>query len=360
MQRGQASECFNPHPARRPDATVDAPHLLGMVFQSLKAGCNSNRSHSRSLCFNPHPARRPDATVVGNPPDQSGGRVSILIQPEGRMQRWAYLEELPALVSILIQPEGRMQPLEMILVSILITLAGNFVSILIQPEGRMQRVLVGHLQRFHLSARVSILIQPEGRMQHRSSITNWYRPQTVSILIQPEGRMQQGLLILWNSRLRSCFNPHPARRPDATRTVMLAIVLGQVEFQSSSSPKAGCNALGAFLLFRGRVLCFNPHPARRPDATGSHRQHQHAVGGVSILIQPEGRMQRGCCRCSRNSSPCFNPHPARRPDATCCPPRCPRRGTGFNPHPARRPDATPVGQFSTCSTRTSATWSYLR
>ena len=36
------------------------------------------------------------------------------------------------------------------------------------------------------------------------------------------------------------FNPHPARRPDATRDRSVAEVMA-AEFQSSSSQKAGCN-----------------------------------------------------------------------------------------------------------------------
>ena len=61
---------------------------------------------------------------------------------------------------------------------------------------------------------------------------------------------------------------------------------------------------------------------------------------VSILIQPEGRMQPLRRSDLPTSSTCFNPHPTRRPDATVgcrrCVPRCPC----FNPHPTRRPDAT--------------------
>ena len=140
----------------------------------------------------------------------------------------------------------------------------------------------------------------------------------VSILIRPEGRMQpvpDALRLI----SRVCrFNPHPARRPDATAS-------------------RGPPPLAA-------PYCFNPHPARRPDATAisnTLRAHQpepwfqsssgqkagcnfglkvklHViVVTVSILIRPEGRMQRH----HRGFAPRqtgFNPHPARRPDATCC------------------------------------------
>ena len=61
-------------------------------------------------------------------------------------------------------------------------------------------------------------------------------------------------------------------------------------FQSSSSPKAGCN---------------------------SDRRNPIVIRVlVSILIQPEGRMQRRPRRTRRRRRTRFNPHPARGPDAT--------------------------------------------
>ena len=77
-------------------------------------------------------------------------------------RRWAithYIYNDTVGVSILIQPEGRMQPTEPY------ELDDNegYVSILIQPEGRMQQEKWRKGQAgYH---RVSILIQPEGRMQ---------------------------------------------------------------------------------------------------------------------------------------------------------------------------------------------------
>ena len=63
---------------------------------------------------------------------------------------------------------------------------------------------------------VSILIQPEGRMQRVLCAGRIQGNRRVSILIQPEGRMQPNV-----------FDFHQASRPP---------------FQSSSSPRAGCNA----------------------------------------------------------------------------------------------------------------------
>ena len=62
------------------------------------------------------------------------------------------------------------------------------VSILIQPEGRMQRGNDG--LKFQPALAVSILIQPEGRMQQQRNQQMAEQQEQVSILIQPEGRMQ--------------------------------------------------------------------------------------------------------------------------------------------------------------------------
>ena len=67
----------------------------------------------------------------------------------------------------------------------------------------------------------------------------------------------------------SCFNPHPARRPDANTVALTGYSTGDGSF--------------------------NPHPARRPDATVERRSTSNDYFIVSILIRPEGRMQlRGC------------------------------------------------------------------
>ena len=159
----------------------------------------------------------------------------------------------------------------------------------------------------------------------------------------------------------SSFNPHPARRPDAIRRGLARSV--QLRFQSSSGQKAGCNTItrrptlrskpfqsssGLLAGCNGLVVSyapnsrmgFNPHPARRPDATvNGHRrrlgcgevsilirpsgQMQLVYGGrwhnpslVSILIRPEGRMQPLPDSNPDRDRPRFNPHPAFWPDAT--------------------------------------------
>ena len=62
----------------------------------------------------------------------------------------------------------------------------------------------------------------------------------VSILIRPEGRMQRLIMRIIRPRGK-CFNPHPARRPDATPNQLKKIL--DFGFQSSSGQKAGCNLM---------------------------------------------------------------------------------------------------------------------
>ncbi len=209
------------------------------------------------------------------------GNVSILIQPEGWMlQRIKYLNRVLKLVSILIQPEGWMLRMGVCYQSML--LAG--VSILIQPEGWMLLYLCG-------SARWTIPCfnpHPARRLDATTySVNKIILCAIVSILIQPEGWMLPYSLSVLCADVNRCFNPHPARRLDATRpssTLMAALP------------------------------CFNPHPARRLDATQWLQCHRWTQGfqsssspkagcyivcltqffprKVSILIQPEGWMLR--------------------------------------------------------------------
>ena len=186
---------------------------------------------------------------------------------------------------------------------------------------------------------VSILIQPEGRMQPGDRGRRRQPLHAVSILIQPEGRMQLPECVQLIHHISAGFNPHPARRPDATMATLRIPDNCSCWFQSSSSPKAGCNPARP-PADRCPWTGFNPHPARRPDATAGHLLAVAPAVQVSILIQPEGRMQQPSMAVSRrilsqfqsSSSPkagcnclwsvrracraCFNPHPARRPDTT--------------------------------------------
>ena len=173
----------------------------------------------------------------------------------------------------------------------------QLVSILIRPEGRMQLFRGGRNTVITVEG-VSILIRPEGRMQQRaclcvsppleyvfqsssgqkagcndrdSRFTTVRSKRGVSILIRPEGRMQLSFdeLQPLGDHYKS-FNPHPARRPDATYVAAVSDMrtVKHWPFQSSSGQKAGCNtAIQRGILTEPRL-------------------------NVSILIRPEGRMQR--------------------------------------------------------------------
>ena len=251
--------CFNPHPARRPDATS-----------------RTSNPKCSYTCFNPHPARRPDATLPGRCP-------------------------------------GRLIP-----------------HPLFQSSSGQK---AGCNWAFH-----DITLSP--------SLT--------------------------------CFNPHPARRPDATSVSCLVRMELPIMFQSSSGQKAGCNFAGGGTQQRLPANCFNPHPARRPDATSPRDRTSPAMttfqsssgqkAGCNIsdpivlrarrssMFQSSSGQKAGCncyrwCDQRRNHFGCFNPHPARRPDATqssagCDQARIQPIWLGFNPHPARRPDATVFGEAS--------------
>ena len=112
----------------------------------------------------------------------------------------------------------------------------------------------------------------------------------VSILIQPEGRMQlaHALAAERFSQFQSSSSQKAGCNLESS-----ASALGYIMFQSSSSQKAGCNWAPTRPGSDRRSGCFNPHPARRPDATFTMRTVKVANNVVSILIQPEGRMQHG-------------------------------------------------------------------
>ena len=63
-----------------------------------------------------------------------------------------------------------------------------------------------------------------------------------------------------------------------------------LSFQSSPGQKAGCNQLRPIRYGRTPTR-FNPHPARRPGATRAD-EIIHVFKTVSILTRPEGRVQR--------------------------------------------------------------------
>ena len=158
---------------------------------------------------------------------------------------------------------------------------------------------------------VSILTRPEGRVlpaapRHRSSAPFCFNPHparrpgaTASAMASPPQ----------SARFQSSPGPKAGCYPRIRRPV------GNLKlFQSSPGPKAGCYYLTSrygggndtvSILTRpeGRVL-------PRRWATPALR------APVSILTRPEGRVLRGVELRSSVAGVGFNPHPARRPGAT--------------------------------------------
>ena len=235
-----------------------------IMFQSSsgqKAGCNPANSIGTKLdsqCFNPHPARRPDATPWES---RTCANATCWFQSssgQGRMQ----LSESAR------QHEGRMQLSESARQH-----GRLYASFNPHPARRPDATSVEHSGKHH--SHLCFNPHPARRPDATASI----RPQPkgtssrVSILIRPEGRMQPRPPTRWTCGSTRCFNPHPARRPDATTMRLRATGLCTGRFQSSSGQKAGCNTIRA-RMHRPARPCFNPHPARRPDATRGSPGHR--------------------------------------------------------------------------------------
>ena len=159
------------------------------------------------------------------------------------------------------------------------------VSILIRPEGRMQLVGDGTINAAHLFQSSS---GQKAGCNHQNLLRRDHRPR-VSILIRPEGRMQPSDAYALRL-IRDGFQSSSGQKAGCNLKRFNPFSRHDWEFQSSSGQKAGCNPLSS----PGQVLrlsSFNPHPARRPDATFQDM--------LDFLVFPS-----------------FNPHPARRPDAT--------------------------------------------
>ena len=159
----------------------------------------------------------------------------------------------------------------------------------------------------------------------------------VSILIRPEGRMPPVMLFCACPGCTS-FNPHPARRPDATGKFSIArITSTRFNPHPARRPDATYSSPSPCL----PPCRFNPHPARRPDATLKVAMCAY----VPIPFQSSSGPKAGCHYADIpgvHVTIGFNPHPARRPDATNAEGEERYHEKGFNPHPARRPDATGV------------------
>ena len=171
-----------------------AVSVIGVTFQSssgLSTGCYvpSNRPLAASKCFNPHPAFRPDATVQERAVDRpqllfqsSSGlstgcysrvvmtapafpEVSILIRPFDRMLRERLRKRGPDYsVSILIRPFDRMLP------GIPLGAAGRTTSLFQSSSGLSTGCYREGEGRRAGPGDVSILIRPSDRMLRRCCV----------------------------------------------------------------------------------------------------------------------------------------------------------------------------------------------
>ena len=86
---------------------------------------------------------------------------------------------------------------------------------------------------------------------------------------------------------RCSFNPHPARRLDAIIQSVYCVVWKK--FQSSSSPKAGCNSTVRRL--KASQCLFQSSSSPKAGCNANCKVKYGTPPIVSILIQPEGWMQ---------------------------------------------------------------------
>ena len=161
------------------------------------------------------------------------------------------------------------------------------------------------------SPRVSILTRPESRVQRTRvvAIADWLEFQSSP---GPKAGCNHPRLRL--SFCTRCFNPHPARKPGATRRPAIrSMRLGR--FQSSPGPKAGCNWQAHHRIHQARRVSI----LTRPESRVQHRMSKYSLptSCVSILTRPESRVQRRNAPDFAQLRARFNPHPA--PKAGCNP-----------------------------------------
>ena len=124
-------------------------------------------------------------------------------------------------------------------------------------------------------------------MQHGQQLVIMDDIRDVSILIRPEGRMQP--LRSACKRLASfSFQSSSGQKAGCNAGTCDAVLRDPSGFQSSSGQKAGCNRMNRILATN--VSRFNPHPARRPDATGTTA----LTGTVNYPFQSSSGQKAGC------------------------------------------------------------------
>ena len=163
------------------------------------------------------------------------------------------------------------------------------------------------------------------------------------------------------------FNPHPTRRPDATRS-RLPKSRGRGEFQSSSDPKAGCDDVGDAVYRDLSAFQSSSDPKAGCDTMSGFSPSGNEMfqsssdpkagcdhgavaprGRLAVQFQSSSDPKAGCDTASDFSADAsdlvsilIRPEGRMRPPARAACESCPH-GNSFNPHPTRRPDATVGG-----------------
>ena len=294
------------------DGCNDEAVLLAALregFQSTttpKDGCNLRPARGRNrlrVSIHNHPEGRLQHYRAGQV--QRAPRVSIHNHPEGRLQLSCQRgPPCSVLVSIHNHPEGRLQRRG----PVWRRLDDGFQSTTTPKDG----CNIGEGASRERATGVSIHNHPEGRLQRPAPalpagvLDEWFqstttpkdgcnvylirqqrREQLVSIHNHPEGRLQRVQRYASASGAGVSIHNHPEGR----------LQLGGHDnpvkterFQSTTTPKDGCNACACTASIPRR-RGFNPQPPRRTAATGRGRLHRPAFS-VSIHNHPEGRLQR--------------------------------------------------------------------
>ena len=237
-------ECFNPHPTRRPGATqlIEFVAADAGLFQSSpdpEAGCNEIEiTGYRERC-----------------------KVSILTRPGGRVQllQHNYAALLQKVFQSSPDPEAGCNPKP-----VKPKLTIDLVSILTRPGGRVQ---LGNGWRRQLAERVSILTRPGGRVQRFGMRLFSIVRQEFQSSPDPEAGCNPVLADLRYSGMLVSILTRPGGR--VQRCIRHDLGEWQHGFQSSPDPEAGCNRRTNSPQYVSDI-CFNPHPTRRPGATRQH------------------------------------------------------------------------------------------
>jgi len=291
-QQYGAIACFNPHPTRRPGATLTWASRCGAIrtFQPSpdpKAGCDDTNVSTilASDAFQPSPDPKAGCDAVHRATKHHCRGVSTLTRPEGRVRRCPQSDETP--LSGCFNPHPTRRP-----GATSVEVAGDAVGSEFQPSP-----------------------DPKAGCDHRRGICEGCR-ECVSTLTRPEGRVRHGVTVTIYAMAKFQPSPDPKAGCDSwdreTRS-------SSPWFQPSPDPKAGCDAK------KERKKCinnasFNPHPTRRPGAT--RQQMTRGCIHLRSVFQPSPDPKAGCDEIVdgiRHCSGCFNPHPTRRPGATFAP-----------------------------------------